>query len=70
MEILITEQFRRYNEKMQNIQELEHAEAMAVNQLRLRRQATVRGRYKGRAEQMPTPNSVCFNRISPGDVLH
>uniref|UniRef100_A0AAX7VQC5 Myosin IXb n=1 Tax=Astatotilapia calliptera TaxID=8154 RepID=A0AAX7VQC5_ASTCA len=50
--ILITEQFRRYNEKMQNIQELEHAEAMAVNQLRLRRQATVRGRYKGRAEQM------------------
>uniref|UniRef100_A0A3P8PH03 Myosin IXb n=1 Tax=Astatotilapia calliptera TaxID=8154 RepID=A0A3P8PH03_ASTCA len=52
VEILITEQFRRYNEKMQNIQELEHAEAMAVNQLRLRRQATVRGRYKGRAEQM------------------
>ncbi|XP_039458225.1 unconventional myosin-IXb isoform X2 [Oreochromis aureus] len=41
VEILITEQFRRYNEKMQNIQELEHAEAMAVNQLRLRRQATV-----------------------------
>uniref|UniRef100_I3KQL8 Myosin IXB n=1 Tax=Oreochromis niloticus TaxID=8128 RepID=I3KQL8_ORENI len=52
VEILITEQFRRYNEKMQNIQELEHAEAMAVNQLRLRRQATVRGRYKERAEQM------------------
>ncbi|XP_045907554.1 unconventional myosin-IXb-like isoform X2 [Micropterus dolomieu] len=41
VEILITEQFRRYNEKMQNIQELEYAEAMAVNQLRLRRQNTV-----------------------------
>lgn len=50
VEILITEQFRRYNEKMQNIQELEYAEAMAVNQLRLRRQNTVRKNYnaKGR----------------------
>ncbi|KAM3604009.1 uncharacterized protein V6R79_005181 [Siganus canaliculatus] len=41
IEILITEQFRRYTEKMQNIQELEYAEAQAVNQLRLRRQNTV-----------------------------
>ncbi|XP_073346792.1 unconventional myosin-IXb isoform X2 [Pagrus major] len=41
VEILITEQLRRYNEKMQNIQELEYAEALAVNQLRLRRQNTV-----------------------------
>ncbi|XP_023121402.1 unconventional myosin-IXb isoform X2 [Amphiprion ocellaris] len=41
VEILISEQFRRYKEKMQNIQELEYAEALAVNQLKLRRQNTV-----------------------------
>ncbi|CAG5896503.1 unnamed protein product [Menidia menidia] len=41
VEILICEQFRRFNEKMQNIQKLEHAEALAINQLRLRRQNTV-----------------------------
>uniref|UniRef100_A0A3Q1CDT6 Myosin IXb n=1 Tax=Amphiprion ocellaris TaxID=80972 RepID=A0A3Q1CDT6_AMPOC len=40
VEILISEQFRRYKEKMQNIQELEYAEALAVNQLKLRRQNT------------------------------
>lgn len=42
VEILISEQFRRYTEKMQNIQELEYAEALAVNQLKLKRQNTVR----------------------------
>ncbi|XP_060939757.1 unconventional myosin-IXb isoform X2 [Limanda limanda] len=41
VETLIREQFRRYNEKMQNIQELEYAEALAVNQLKLKRQNTV-----------------------------
>ncbi|XP_034065644.1 unconventional myosin-IXb isoform X5 [Gymnodraco acuticeps] len=41
VEILISEQLRRYNEKMQNIQQLEYAEAVAVNQLKLRRQNTV-----------------------------
>ncbi|XP_042284922.1 unconventional myosin-IXb isoform X1 [Thunnus maccoyii] len=41
VEILISEQMRRYTEKMQNIQELEYAEALAVNQLKLRRQNTV-----------------------------
>lgn len=46
VEILISEQFRRYTEKMQNIQELEYAEALAVNQLKLRRQNTVRENYK------------------------
>uniref|UniRef100_H3DBQ4 Myosin IXB n=1 Tax=Tetraodon nigroviridis TaxID=99883 RepID=H3DBQ4_TETNG len=40
VEILISEQFRRYKEKMQNIQELEYAEAIAVHQLKLRRQNT------------------------------
>uniref|UniRef100_A0A3B4AN60 Uncharacterized protein n=1 Tax=Periophthalmus magnuspinnatus TaxID=409849 RepID=A0A3B4AN60_9GOBI len=41
VEILITEQFRRYKEMMQNIQELEYAEALAVKELHLRRQNTV-----------------------------
>ncbi|KAM4728261.1 unconventional myosin-IXb isoform 2-T2 [Anableps anableps] len=41
VEILINEQLRRYNEKMQDIQELEYAEAQAVNKLKLRRQNTV-----------------------------
>lgn len=42
MEVLITEQFRRYTEKMQNIKKLEHAEALAITQLKLKRQNTVR----------------------------
>ncbi|KAM4605669.1 unconventional myosin-IXb isoform 2-T3 [Polymixia lowei] len=41
VEILISEQFRRYTEKMQNIQQLEYAEALAVNKLKLKRQNTV-----------------------------
>ncbi|KAJ3595340.1 hypothetical protein NHX12_004644 [Muraenolepis orangiensis] len=41
VEILITEQFRRYTEKMQNIKELEYAESLAINQLKLKRQNTV-----------------------------
>ncbi|XP_026169113.1 unconventional myosin-IXb isoform X2 [Mastacembelus armatus] len=41
VETLISEQFRRYKEKMQNIEKLEHAEAMAVNQLKLKRQNTI-----------------------------
>uniref|UniRef100_A0A096MDT4 Uncharacterized protein n=1 Tax=Poecilia formosa TaxID=48698 RepID=A0A096MDT4_POEFO len=40
LEILINEQLKRYNEKMQDIQELEYAEAQAVHKLKLRRQNT------------------------------
>uniref|UniRef100_A0A671LK48 Unconventional myosin-IXb-like n=1 Tax=Sinocyclocheilus anshuiensis TaxID=1608454 RepID=A0A671LK48_9TELE len=40
VEILINEQTRRYNQKMEEIQQLENAEAMAVKQLKLRRQNT------------------------------
>uniref|UniRef100_A0A672ZM52 Myosin IXb n=1 Tax=Sphaeramia orbicularis TaxID=375764 RepID=A0A672ZM52_9TELE len=47
VEILITEQFRRYREMMQNIQELEYAEALAVNELKLRRQNTRRPSSRG-----------------------
>ncbi|XP_046892934.1 unconventional myosin-IXb [Hypomesus transpacificus] len=40
VEMLIREQIRRYNEKMEEIEQLEFAEALAVNQLRLNRQNT------------------------------
>uniref|UniRef100_A0A667YIW7 Myosin IXB n=1 Tax=Myripristis murdjan TaxID=586833 RepID=A0A667YIW7_9TELE len=42
VEMLINEQIRRYNEKMDEIEQLEYAEALAVNQLKLKRQNTVR----------------------------
>lgn len=41
--MVINEQIRRYNEKMEEIEQLEYAEALAVNQLKLKRQNTVRG---------------------------
>ncbi|KAK2822634.1 hypothetical protein Q5P01_022699 [Channa striata] len=47
VEILICEQLRRYTEKMRNIKELEYAEALAVNQLKLKRQNTVLERPSG-----------------------
>ncbi|CAL8308382.1 unnamed protein product [Lota lota] len=40
VEMLINEQIRRYNEKMEEIEQLEYAETMAVNQLKLKRQNT------------------------------
>uniref|UniRef100_A0A671LJ89 Unconventional myosin-IXb-like n=1 Tax=Sinocyclocheilus anshuiensis TaxID=1608454 RepID=A0A671LJ89_9TELE len=46
VEILINEQTRRYNQKMEEIQQLENAEAMAVKQLKLRRQNTIFERPK------------------------
>lgn len=42
VEMLINEQIRRYNEKLEEIEQLEHAEALAINQLKLKRQNTVR----------------------------
>ncbi|XP_051989396.1 unconventional myosin-IXb-like isoform X2 [Xyrauchen texanus] len=41
VEILINEQTRRYNQKMAEIQQLENAEAIAIKQLKLRRQNTI-----------------------------
>uniref|UniRef100_A0A8C9T574 Myosin IXB n=1 Tax=Scleropages formosus TaxID=113540 RepID=A0A8C9T574_SCLFO len=41
VEMLINEQTRRYNEKMEEIVQLEFAEELAVNQLQIRRQNTV-----------------------------
>lgn len=42
VEMVINEQIRLYNEKMEEIEQLEYAEALAVNQLKLKRQNTVR----------------------------
>ncbi|XP_011613163.2 unconventional myosin-IXb isoform X2 [Takifugu rubripes] len=41
VEMIINEQIRRYNEKMEEIEQLEYAEALAVNQLKLKRQNTM-----------------------------
>ncbi|XP_040039727.2 unconventional myosin-IXb isoform X4 [Gasterosteus aculeatus] len=40
VEMIINEQIRKYNEKMVEIEQLEYAEALAVNQLKLKRQNT------------------------------
>ncbi|XDV22842.1 hypothetical protein PO909_027642 [Leuciscus waleckii] len=40
VEMILHEQIRRYNEKMEEIEHLEYAEALAVNQLKLKRQNT------------------------------
>ncbi|KAM9384178.1 unconventional myosin-IXb isoform 2-T2 [Pholidichthys leucotaenia] len=41
LEMIINEQIRRYNEKMEEIEQLEYAEALAVNQLKLKRKNTM-----------------------------
>ncbi|KAM6922106.1 unconventional myosin-IXb isoform 3-T3 [Xenentodon cancila] len=40
VEMIIIEQIRRYNEKMEEIEQLEYAEELAVNQLKLKRKNT------------------------------
>ncbi|XP_061594284.1 si:zfos-588f8.1 isoform X3 [Cololabis saira] len=40
VEMIIVEQTRRYNEKMEEIEQLEYAEELAVNQLKLKRKNT------------------------------
>ncbi|XP_077081322.1 unconventional myosin-IXb isoform X5 [Siphateles boraxobius] len=40
VEMILQEQIRRYNEKMEEIEQLEYAETLAVNQLKLKRQNT------------------------------
>lgn len=47
--MIINEQIRRYNEKMDEIEQLEYAEALAVNQLKLKRQNTVRNKVLPRS---------------------
>ncbi|XP_061587393.1 unconventional myosin-IXb-like [Cololabis saira] len=57
VEILIREQFRRYSAKMQDIQQLEFAEAQAVQQLKLSRQNTVSKAKRQKVDNPYTQNS-------------
>ncbi|XP_028831394.1 unconventional myosin-IXb isoform X2 [Denticeps clupeoides] len=60
VELLINEQFRKYNEKMQEIQQLELAEAFAVKQLKLLRQNTINEgpQTDMRSLSIPTENTL------------
>ncbi|XP_076134845.1 unconventional myosin-IXb isoform X3 [Alosa pseudoharengus] len=51
VEMLIHEQIRRYNEKMDEIEQLEYAENLAVNQLKLKRNNTMR--------EKPSSSDLC-----------
>ncbi len=63
MEVLIKEQTRRYNQKMEEIQQLENAEALAVKQLKLRRQNTVRKASQARLQNKLFFEDICvFNQ--------
>ncbi|KAF6733988.1 Unconventional myosin-IXb [Oryzias melastigma] len=63
VEILITEQLRRYNEKMKNIQQLEDAEALTVSQLKLKRQNTVLDQPSRLAVPHPESETVLIERL-------
>lgn len=53
VEMLIMEQIRRYNEKMEEIEQLEYAEALAVNQLKLKRKNTMREKVSSDLSAVP-----------------
>ncbi|XP_062848891.1 unconventional myosin-IXb [Trichomycterus rosablanca] len=58
LEVLILEQMRRYEEKMKEIQQLEHAEALAIKELKLRRQNTILENPKDTLNVPPVDESV------------
>ncbi|MEQ2262579.1 hypothetical protein XENORESO_016237, partial [Xenotaenia resolanae] len=53
VEMLVIEQIRRYNEKMEEIEQLEYAEALAVNQLKLKRKNTMREKVSSDLSAVP-----------------
>ncbi|KAM4739642.1 unconventional myosin-IXb isoform 2-T2 [Anableps anableps] len=53
VEMLLIEQIRRYNEKMEEIEQLEYAEALAVNQLKLKRKNTMREKASSDLSAVP-----------------
>ncbi|KAF7706039.1 hypothetical protein HF521_019293 [Silurus meridionalis] len=57
LEVLILEQMKKFDEKMKEIQQLEHVEALAVKQLTLRRQNTVLENSSGKADTVQTDES-------------
>ncbi|XP_041698389.2 unconventional myosin-IXb isoform X2 [Coregonus clupeaformis] len=62
VEILISEQFRRYTEKMKDITELEYAEAVAVNQLKLKRRNTISEKP---SSKLDAPH---MDNLAPSDI--
>ncbi|XP_072544619.1 unconventional myosin-IXb isoform X2 [Salminus brasiliensis] len=58
VETLITVQSRRYDEKMKEIQQLEHAEALAVKQLTLQRKNTILEHQSSEADAPPPDSEV------------
>lgn len=58
--MLLNEQIRRYNEKLEEIEQLEYAEALAVNQLKLKRKNTVNLTYLDLPVVMHYLKVVCF----------
>ncbi|KAK5870302.1 hypothetical protein PBY51_024952 [Eleginops maclovinus] len=58
VEMIINEQIRRYNEKMEEIEQLEYAEALAVNQLKLKRQNTVHEKVSSDLSVVPENEPV------------
>ncbi|MBN3303147.1 MYO9B protein, partial [Amia calva] len=58
VEMIINEQIRRYNEKIEEIEQLEYAEAMAVNQLKLKRQNTVHEKQSSNLSDVPEDEPV------------
>ncbi|KAI4903676.1 hypothetical protein NFI96_030952 [Prochilodus magdalenae] len=66
VEMLINEQIRRYNEKMEEIEQLEYAETLAKNQLKLKRNNTswhlplrFTSPYKGVAMREKSSSDLC-----------
>ncbi|KAL6489693.1 hypothetical protein MHYP_G00000380 [Metynnis hypsauchen] len=57
LEILIMEQTRRYEEKMKEIQQLEHAEALAIKQLTLQRKNTILENPRSDLDSSPVDGS-------------
>ncbi|KAL7876741.1 hypothetical protein AOLI_G00117040 [Acnodon oligacanthus] len=57
LEILIMEQTRRYEEKMKEIQQLEHAEALAIKQLTLQRKNTILENPRSELDSSPVDGS-------------
>lgn len=70
--MVINEQIRLYNEKMEEIEQLEYAEALAVNQLKLKRQNTVTHETLADTERpfVQTTAKTCFTvlfSLVPGE---
>ncbi|XP_038144527.1 unconventional myosin-IXb isoform X2 [Cyprinodon tularosa] len=69
VEMLIIEQIRRYNEKMEEIEQLEYAEALAVNQLKLKRKNTMREKASSDLSAVPENESLDSDTETENNLL-